>query len=125
MKNAPTHNCGESVPDKRDYTPGTLPKRPDTFRATVLVELLCGRDLTRLDSLVAQNTTRLSTVIFDLEKYYGWRVQRHNIMVRTTDGRYAWVIAYYLHRATIAEARKRGARSWISAVLMARLRSVQ
>jgi coenzyme F420-reducing hydrogenase beta subunit len=120
MKNAPTHNCGESVPVKRDYTPGMLPRRLNTVRAEVLAALLKGDDMTGMDSVFAQNTTRLSAVICSLEKDYGWPVQRRDLAVHTKDGRVVWIAVYFLHQATIDAAVINGALPWMAAVKTAR-----
>jgi hypothetical protein len=113
MKNAPTQKSGESVRDKRDYTPGTMPELYSTVRAAVLAELLSGQVMTGMDSVFAQSTTRLSAVIYALENTYGWVIQRQDIDVNTKDGRSTRIVGYYLDQATIQEAAARGSRQWI------------
>ena len=117
MKNAPTTNSSESAPDKRNYTPGTFPKKTDTVRAAALAAMLEGESLTGMDSVFKHSTTRLSPVICDgLEKLYNWPVKRSDLVVGTNDGRMATIVAYWLDPETISRAFDAGARDWIEKV---------
>jgi hypothetical protein len=121
MKNAPTTNSSESAPDKRDYTPGILPKRCDTVRAAALAAMLEGEHLTGLDSVFKHSTTRLSAVICDaLEKKYGWPINHSEVLIGTSDGRITPVTTYWLSQETIAQAFEGEARTWIMKVKVAR-----
>lgn len=120
MKNARPQNSETSAVDKRDYTPGTLPKCKDTVIAAVLASLLESRTITGMDSVFKQSTTRLSAVIYDLEHDYGWHIDRGFVATGTNDGRVAEVKAYWLPQSTIAQAFEAGAREWIEGVTAAR-----
>lgn len=121
MKNAPTQNSSESAPNKRQYTPvGTLPKRQYTVRAAVLATLLEGNELTGMESVFAQSTTRLAAVIYALESDYGWDIARRDLMVATKDGRSASIVAYRLLPATIEQALAMDAGAWIDEVKVVR-----
>jgi len=121
MKTPPNQTAFESAPDKRDYNPGTLLKRINTVRASVLSSLLQGQPLTGLDSVYEEATTRLSAVIFVLENDYGWHIERRDIAVGTSDGRIAMITAYWLPQAIIAQAFASGARDWVDKVKAARV----
>jgi hypothetical protein len=120
MKNAPATNSSESAPNKRDYTPGAFPKRHGTVQAAVLAALLEQNTLTGMDSVFKQHTTRLGAVIHTLSKQYGWHIDSDNIATGTSDGRIAWISAYWLPQATIAKAFQMGARIWLGEVHSAR-----
>lgn len=120
MKTPPNQTAIESAPNKRDYTPGTLPIRTNTVTAAVLAGLLESNVLTGLDSVFKQSTTRLSAVIHRLERDYGWTIDRRAFAAGTGDGRVAEVAAYWLPQATIAQAFEAGARQWVDAVNAAR-----
>ena len=120
MKTPPNQTAFESAPSKRDYTPGTLPKRLDTVTAAVLAGLLESNTLTGMDSVFKQSTTRLGAVIHRLERDYGWRIDRRDIATGTNDGRIASISAYWLPQAAIAQAFEMGARAWIDSVKAAR-----
>jgi hypothetical protein len=121
MKNAPVHTTNESAPDKRDYTPGTLPKRINTVTADVLACLLESQTMTGMKSVFKEHTTRLSAVIHYLESpRYGWTIDRRTVSTGTNDGRVAEISAYWLSQATIAQAFEAGAREWIDRVKTAR-----
>lgn len=119
MKNAPTTN-DESAPDKRDYTPGTLPVRHNTVRAAVLAAMLEGAAMTGMESVFAQSTTRLAAVICEVAKRYGWNFDRGDVAVGTKDGRITSVTTYWLPQETIARAFALGARLWVDQVKAAR-----
>lgn len=126
MKNAPTQNSSESAPNKRQYTPiGTLPKRQYTVRAAVLAALLEGNELTGMESVFAQSTTRLAAVIYALESEYGWHIVRRDLVVATKDGRTASIVAYRLLPETIEQALVMGARAWIDEVKVVRAKLKQ
>jgi hypothetical protein len=120
MKNAPTTNSSESAKDKRHYKPGALPKKRNTVLAAVLAALLEQRPLTGMDSVFGQHTTRLAAVIHALVEQYGWDIERREIATGTNDGRMAWITAYWLPQATIAQAFEMGARAWMDDVKVAR-----
>lgn len=121
MKTLPNQTAFESAPDKRDYTPGTLPKQQDTVTAAVLAAMLESEVITGMESVFKQSTTRLSAVIYYLERKYGWHAERRDIAKGTSDGRVATVTAYWLPRGTIALSFEAGAREWIDNVKAARL----
>ena len=120
MKNAPDPTTIESAPDKRNYTPGTLPKRINTVTAAVLARLLESNALTGMDSVFKQNTTRLGAVVHRLTRDYGWQIERRDIATGTNDGRIAAISSYWLPQVTIAQAFDAGAREWIDSVKAAR-----
>ena len=120
MKNAPIQNTNESAPDKRDYTPGTLPKHINTVTASVMVALLESHTMTGMESVFKEHTTRLGAVIHYLEGEYGWHIDRRDMATGTNDGRIATIAAYWLPQETIARAFEAGAREWIKRVKVAR-----
>lgn len=120
MENARPQTSETSAPDKRNYTPGTLPKRINTVIAAVLAGLLESNTLTGMESVFKQSTTRLGAAIYRLEHDYGWRIDRRDIATGTNDGRIATISAYWLPQATIAQAFDAGAREWIDKVKAAR-----
>jgi len=120
MKNAPVQNTNESAPDKRDYTPGTLPKHINTVTAAVMVALLESNTLTGMDSVFKENTTRLAAAIGYLKNRYNWSIERRNIATGTNDGRMPTITAYWLSQETIAKAFEAGAREWMNRVKFAR-----
>lgn len=120
MKNALTTNTSESAPNKRDYSPGAFPKRHGTVQAAVLAALLKQNTLTGMDSVFKQHTTRLGAIVHALSKQYGWHIERHDVATGTSDGRIAWISAYWLPQATIAKAFQMGAHTWIGEVHTAR-----
>lgn len=120
MKTPPNQTAFESVPDKRNYTPGTLPIRCDTVTAAILASMLELNILTGMDAVFRQSTTRLGAVIHRLERDYGWHFDRRDIATGTNDGRVASIRAYWLPQATIAQAYESGAREWVESVKVAR-----
>lgn len=120
MENARPQTSETSAPDKRNYNPGTLPKRINTVTAAVLAGLLESNVLTGMDSVFKQNTTRLGAVVHRLEREYGWCIDRRDVATGTSDGRVATISAYWLPQATIAKAFDAGAREWIDSVKAAR-----
>jgi len=123
MKNAPiiqtTNN--EGAADTANYTTsGILPARCDTVIAAVLAALLEGRELTGMDSVIQHNTTRLGGVIYQLERTYGWHIERRDIATGTSDGRIATITAYWLTYKAVAQAFDAGASEWIDRVHAAR-----
>lgn len=120
MKTLPNQTAFESAPDKRDYTPGTLPKRINTVTAAVLAGLLESNTMTGMESVFKQNTTRLGAFIHRLTRDYGWNFARRDIATGTNDGRIATITAYWLPQETIAQAFEAGAREWIGSVKAAR-----
>ena len=120
MKNARPQDSEPSAPDKRDYTPGTLPKCRNTVTAAVLAGLLESNYPTGLEAVFKASTTRLAAVIYYLEHKYGWCIDRRDIATGTRDGRIAEIVVYWLPQATIAKAFEAGARPWIDGVKVAR-----
>lgn len=121
MKNAPVQTTNESAPDKRNFTPGTLPKHINTVTAAVMVALLESKTLTGMESVFKEHTTRLGAVIHYLESpRYGWTIDRRTVSTGTNDGRVAEIAAYWLPQETIAQAFEAGAREWIIRVKAAR-----
>ena len=120
MKTAPNQTAFERAPDKRDYPPGTLPKRINTVTAAVLAGLLESNAMTGMESVFKQSTTRLGAVIHCLTRDYGWSIPRRDIATGTSDGRIASITAYWLPQATIAQAFEAGAREWMDSVKSAR-----
>lgn len=116
MKNAPTTNSSESVPNKRDYTPGTLPIRRNTVMAAVLAGLLESKVITSVDSVIAQSAPPLTTVIRTLEKRYNWKIERRDVATGKNDGRIECDTAYLLPEETITQAHEMGVQSWIDDV---------
>jgi len=120
MKNAPTTNSNESAPDKRDYTPGALPKRINTVVSAVIAALLESKKLTGMESVFNESTTRLAAIVHYVEKHYDWAIQRCDMTVNTSDGRTTLISVYWLPQETIALAFDAGAREWIDSVKAAR-----
>lgn len=120
MKNAPTTNSNESVPNKRDCTPGELPKRMNTVTAEVLAKMLESCRLTGMESVFNQSTTRLAAFVGYLQKRYGWNIERKDMAVDTKDGRTAWITIYWLSQDSITAAFEAGAREWVNSVKVAR-----
>ena len=120
MKTPPNQTEFESAVEKRNYNPGTLPKRINTVTAAVLAGLLESKELTGMESVFKQSTTRLGAAIHYLEQHYGWHIERHDIAVGTADGRIPCISVYWLAQSTIAKAFEAGAREWITAVNAAR-----
>lgn len=116
MKTPPNQTAFESAPDKRDYTPGTLPLRTDTVIAAVMASLLESNTLTGMQSVFKESTTRLGAAIYRLQEEYGWVIERRDVATGTNDGRVAKITAYWLPQATIAQAFEAGAREWIERV---------
>jgi hypothetical protein len=116
MKNARPQRVGTSANDQGHSTVGNLPKRINTVTAGVLAELLEGHAITGMDAVFRQCTTRAAAVILYLKSEYGWTFEHRDIATGTTDGRVAWVRAYWLSNATRAAAFADGARDWIDEV---------
>lgn len=126
MVSAPTLYSSESASDKQKHTTsGTLPERQDTVRAAVLAAMLEGQFMTGMDSVFEQSTTRLSAVVYALERDYGWRIERRDVPVYTKDGRSTWITTYWLSAATRKQALAMGARVWINGVKIARAKRLQ
>lgn len=116
MTTPPNQTEFESAPDKRNYTPGQLPKRKNTVVAAVLASMLESKTMTGMESVFKQSTTRLGAVIHYLENKYAWQIPRREFATGTSDGRVANVSAYWLPQVTIAQAFDAGAREWIESV---------
>ena len=120
MRNARPQQAEASANGQRNSTAGALPARTNTVRAEVLAELIDGKRLTGIDSVFAQNTTRLAAVIHALEKDYLWRIARRDIEKGTVDGRTVLVTEYWLSEDVCATAFADGARAWVNEVLTKR-----
>ena len=120
MKNAPTAFSNESAENKRDYTCGILPHRVDTVVAEMLALLIEGRELTSMEAVFGQSTTRLSAHVYRAKERYCWQVKRKNVAVGTKDGRVVEVVRYWLPAEVREAALNSGARAWIERVKMAR-----
>lgn len=120
MKKLPNQTASESAIDNCDFTPGTRPHRLNTVIAAVLASLLETNALTGMESVFKQSSTRLAAHIEYLERKYGWRIERRDVVTGTNDGRIATIVAYWLPQATIAQAFEAGAREWIENVKAAR-----
>lgn len=116
MKNAPIQPTNESALDKCNLTIGELPKRTNTVRAEVLASLLESNQLTGMESVFKQSTTRLGAVIHILQTRYGWTVERCSVSTGTKDGRIAEISKYWLCKEQIERAFDSGAREWINKV---------
>ncbi|WP_407947183.1 helix-turn-helix domain-containing protein [Paraburkholderia sacchari] len=86
----------------------------------MLAHMLEGRELTAIDSVFACSTTRLASVVHELGKRHGWRIERRDQPVDTTDGRTATVTAYSLSADVREAAFASGARAWVDEVKVAR-----
>lgn len=120
MKNAPTTNSNESAPDKRNYTPGILPKKTNTVTSGVLAYLLENQSPTGMEAVFKMSTTRLAAVIHYLGKKYAWNIERDDKAAGTNDGRISWITVYWLPQGTISSAFAQGARDWIDVVKASR-----
>ncbi len=120
MSNGPEQDSPEAALDKRHLTAGSFPRRPATVTSAVLAAMLRGKQLTGLDAVTGASTTRLSDVVYRLDRQYDWTIQRRDMAAGTCDGRIAWVTCYWLGEATIAAAFDRGAAAWIESVAQAR-----
>ena len=104
-----------------NYTPGKLPKLKFTVVASVLASSLESKQMTGMESVFKQSTTRLGAVIHYLENRYDWTFNRRKIATGTNDGRVAEITAYWLPQATIAQAFAAGAADWVEGVKVARV----
>ncbi|MFZ6640312.1 hypothetical protein ACO0LL_11260 [Undibacterium sp. TC4M20W] len=120
MKNAPTTKSNESAPDKRNYTPGILPKKTNTVTSGVLAYLLENQSPTGMEAVFKMSTTRLAAVIHYLGKKYAWSIERDDKATGTNDGRISWITVYWLPQLTISTAFAQGARVWIERVKTSR-----
>lgn len=102
---------------------GAFPTRRNTVTAEILSRLLQGENLTGMDAVHCASTTRLAAVVEYLEKAHGWKIDRVDIDVGTTDGRVTVVKAYYLNRATIRRAFDGGALTFCQSVKEARAKT--
>ena len=109
-------SADKSALSNPDFTIGTFPERINTVRAAVLAALLESRVLTGLDAVVKESTTRLSAVVFALEKEYGWHIERKEVAAGTRDGRVAEIAQYWMLQSDIYAAFNVGARDWINRV---------
>lgn len=103
-----------------DSKPGHLPKRQATVLAEVLARLLNYEKLTGLEAVAAASTTRLAHHVHALGRDYGWRIDRHDKIIGTRDGRVQEVSEYWLDPRLIEAAVAQGARVWCAEVWKAR-----
>ncbi|MBY4828697.1 hypothetical protein [Burkholderia dolosa] len=106
--------------DKRHSKAGMLPARQNTVTAEVLCAMLEGRELTAIDSVFACSTTRLASVVHELDKRHGWRIERCNKPLETTDCRISIVTVYWLSPGVREAAFAAGAGTWVDEVIAKR-----
>jgi hypothetical protein len=102
-------------------TAGTLPTKRATVIAEVLARLLAGERLTGMVAVFDASTTRLSDVVFRLQRDYGWTIERADKAAGCKDGRVATVSVYWLAPEAVAKAVAAGAAAWCAEVRVARL----
>lgn len=116
MKNGRPHNVETTALDKRDSTPGILPRRVNTVLAGVLADLLDGHTVTGMEAVFKQSTTRAAAVVHYLEEQYDWSIERRDVATGTNDGRIAAIKVYWLSAAVRESALADGARAWVNDV---------
>ncbi|MDB4873312.1 MAG: hypothetical protein JWL97_4316 [Gemmatimonadales bacterium] len=107
---------------QRVPAPGKFPKSTTTLRAEVLATMLAGDDMAGIESVFANGTTTLATVMRALTRRYRWPIERREFATNTDDGKVVWVSMYVLHPDAIAGAFAIGAEAWIAEVRTARLK---
>lgn len=115
MENARPQQVETSASDKRHFS-GNLPARINTATASFLATLIEGRELTGLEAVFSQSTTRAAAWVFYLESKYGWNIQRRDVACGTNDGRISWATCYWLSAQDRELAFAAGARAWVDAV---------
>jgi hypothetical protein len=114
-------NCQSE--DRRPVrAPGKFPKSTTTLRAEVLATMLAGDDMAGIESVFANGTTKLATVMRALTRRYRWPIERQEFATNLADGQVAWVSMYTLPQEAIASAFAAGAGTWIAEVRTARIR---
>jgi hypothetical protein len=101
---------------------GKFPKLATTLRAEVLATMLARDDMTGVESVFSNGSTKLATVMRALTRRYRWPIERQEFATNMVDGRAAWVSMYTLldkavafaaytrHHGLAVDARYRGAR---------------
>jgi hypothetical protein len=101
---------------------GTFPQDLDSVTAAILARLLEGEELTPMDSVFRDGTTRLGAFIYTLTHNRNWDFEFRDVAIATKDGRIARVRAFRFALATIQAALAVGAADWIVKVKQARAR---
>jgi hypothetical protein len=105
-----------------DCKAGRFPKLTTTLRAEVLATMLAGDEMAGMESVFANGSTKLATVMRALTRRYHWPIERQEFATNMADGRVAWVSRYALPATVIASAFAAGAAAWIAEVRVARLK---
>jgi len=116
MKNARHSEAASSANEQPNSSAGTLPARVNTVTAGFLAALLEGNELTGMEAVFRQSTTRAAAWAHYLEANYGWNIERCEVADGTNDGRISWVTRYWLSARDRELALAAGAREWIEAV---------
>jgi hypothetical protein len=111
-----TNKSESSAKQHRGCGAGSLPTRVNTVTAGFLAALLEGKELTGMEAVFRQSTTRAAAWVHYLENHYGWVIERRAIADGTSDGRVAWVTLYWLSGDVRNAAIAAGAREWIERV---------
>lgn len=114
----------QSSPTGRPRQPeaviGKFPKLTKTLRAEVLATMLAGDDMSGVESVFANGSTKLATVMRALTRRYRWPIEREEFATNTADGQVVWVSMYTMPATAIAGAFDLGAAAWIEEVRTAR-----
>jgi hypothetical protein len=116
MKNARPHKVETSAAGHGNSNVGALPVRISTVTASVLAMLLEGREITGMEAVFSQSTTRAAAFIHYLTEKYGWSIESRSIATGTNDGRVTWITVYWLTARVREAAFVAGARPWIDDV---------
>ncbi|KAA6124494.1 helix-turn-helix domain-containing protein [Cupriavidus cauae] len=116
MKKDRHHNKPDASEAPARHSGNVFLKRTNTVRAGVLAWMLKGEEVTGLEAVFKQSTTRLAAHIHALRNKYGWHIHSRDVAKGTKDGRVTWVKAYSLSAATREAAFAAGARAWIEVV---------
>jgi hypothetical protein len=116
MQSGRPHKVETTALDKRDSTPGILPRRVNTVLAGVLADFLDAHTVTGMEAVFKQSTTRAAAVVHYLETRYDWSIERRDVVTGTNDGRIASIKVYWLSAASREAAFKNGARAWVNDV---------
>jgi hypothetical protein len=99
---------------------GTFPRNLGSVTAAILARLLEGEELTPMDSVFRDGTTRLGAFIYSLVHHHNWELEYRDKAVGTKDGRIAHVRAFRLNCSVIEAANVIGATVWVVKVKLAR-----
>lgn len=116
MKNARHSKAASSAIEHSNCNAGCLPKRINTVTASFLAALLEGQELTGMEAVFRQSTTRAAAWVHYLQSQYCWNIQRRDFADGTNDGRISWVTRYWLSARDHELAFAAGARAWVEAV---------